>query len=96
MWQAKKKGADYIQEDQNAPEDVLDNTWEVFGRVLGLASGDGNGLCSAICFSNVNIVFGISPEENSHAKAAVTNTDANPPIPSWKGAPEILQFSPPI
>lgn len=88
-----------IQENKDAPENVFDDTREVFGGIFGLAGGDGDGFRSTICFFfHVNLVFGMSPllEKDLHAKAAVTKTDANPPIPSWKGAPGSRQFSPPM
>ena len=50
-------GGKDIQEDQDAPEDILDDTRKILGRIFGLAGGDGNGLCSTICNLMSDIVF---------------------------------------
>jgi hypothetical protein len=80
---ARRLGVENTQENQDAPENILDDTRKVSGRILGLTSGDGNRLGAAICFRSISwFVFISLGKENPHAKAAVTKTDAKPPIPS--------------
>ena len=69
-----------ILEDENTPEDILDDPGKIFGGILSLAGGDGDRLGSTIWFGSVIDLYK-APQRYLHAKAAVTKTDAKPPIP---------------
>ena len=79
-------------EEQDAPEYVADYFWEGFGGGDGFAGGDGDGFGSSVWLYILKGLTWVKRLAVLHANAAVTKTDAKPPIPPTTGASPMNQL----